>query len=84
MKKITIILFLILCTLNSYSQNLEYRSVYYYFDIVGKLELEELKKEGIINDSLKRFSFEYLFLSIFSFQYSNFVFDKYEILSALV
>ncbi|MBP6549799.1 MAG: hypothetical protein KA208_00495 [Flavobacterium sp.] len=53
MKKITIILFLILCTLNSYSQNLEYRSVYYYFDIVGKLELEELKKEGIINDSLK-------------------------------
>jgi hypothetical protein len=48
-----ILLFTTLFSINSYSQNLEYRSVDYYFDIVEKNEIEELKKEGLINDSLK-------------------------------
>ena len=51
-QKITLLL-LIFISLKSYSQNLEYRSVDYYFDIVEKSEIEELKKEGLINDSLK-------------------------------
>lgn len=53
MKKIISLLFLMLLSHLSYSQNLEYRSVDYYFDLVDKLELEKLKKEGMINDSLK-------------------------------
>lgn len=53
MKKIITLIFLILQSYLSNSQNLEYRSVDYYFDIVKKLELEKLKKEGIINDSLE-------------------------------
>lgn len=53
MKHQILLLFLIFLSSKSFSQNLEYRSVDYYFDIVEKLELEQLKKEGIINDSLK-------------------------------
>jgi len=52
MKQIILLIFTFI-TLNLYSQNLEYRSVEYYFDIVEKLETEELIKAGIINDSLK-------------------------------
>ena len=44
---------IILLSFKLHSQNLEYRSVDYYFDMVEKLEVEQLKKEGIINDSLK-------------------------------
>jgi hypothetical protein len=33
-----ILLFIILFSINSYSQNLEYRSIDYYFDIVEKNE----------------------------------------------
>ena len=43
-----ILLFTIFFSFNSYSQNLEYRSVDYYFDIVEKNEIEELKKEKIV------------------------------------
>ena len=53
MKHQILLLFLIFLSSKSFSQNLEYRSVDYYFDIVEKLELEQLKKEGIINDSQK-------------------------------
>ena len=53
MRRIIISIFLMFITLNLHSQELKYRSVDYYFDIVEKLELEQLKKEGIINDSLK-------------------------------
>lgn len=49
MKQHIIFLFLLFIPLNSYSQHLEYRSVEYYFDIVKKSEIEELKKEGLLN-----------------------------------
>ena len=55
MKQIIALLFLTFLSTNSFSQNLEYRSVDYYFDIVEKLELDQLKKEGIIDDNLKIF-----------------------------
>ncbi|REG99781.1 hypothetical protein [Flavobacterium aquicola] len=53
MKQTITIFFLAFLSSNSFSQNLEYRSVDYYFDIVEKLELDELKKEGILDDNLK-------------------------------
>jgi hypothetical protein len=53
MKQIITLLFLTFSSTNSFSQNLEYRSVDYYFDIVEKLELDQLKKEGLIDDNLK-------------------------------
>lgn len=53
MKQIITLLLLTFSSSNSFSQNLEYRSVDYYFDIVEKLELDQLKKEGIIDDNLK-------------------------------
>lgn len=53
MKRIITFIFLIFIAQNLFSQELEYRSVEYYFDIVKKLETEKLKKSGILNDSLK-------------------------------
>ena len=44
---------MVFLTTKIYSQTLEYRSVDYYFEIVEKLEVEELKKTGLIDDSLK-------------------------------
>ena len=52
-RKITILLFLTFLTIKLYSQELEYRSVEFYFEIVKKLEIEELKKVGLIDDNLK-------------------------------
>jgi hypothetical protein len=48
----TLLLILTLLTTKVFSQNLEYRSVDYYFDMVAKLEIDEMKKEGLIDDSL--------------------------------
>ena len=53
MKRIITFIFLIFIAQNLFSQELEYRSVEYYFNIVKKSETEELKKSGILNDSLK-------------------------------
>ena len=53
MRRIITFIFLIFTTLNLFSQELKYRGVEYYFDIVKKSEFEELKKVGILNDSLK-------------------------------
>jgi hypothetical protein len=53
MKSIFLIIILHFFSIKLFSQNLEYRSVNYYFDIVDKLEIEELKKSGLINDSLE-------------------------------
>ncbi|TDO77534.1 hypothetical protein EV143_104300 [Flavobacterium chryseum] len=50
-----IIMFLILSyflPINLYPQKLEYRNVDYYFDMVEKLEIDKLKKEGIIDKNL--------------------------------
>lgn len=37
---------------NLYSQELDYRDIEYYFEIQDSLEIIELKKEGLIDDSL--------------------------------
>lgn len=58
MKKLKTIVFLLILFSaflheNLYSQELEYRGVEYYFEIQDSLELIELKKEGMIEDSLR-------------------------------
>ena len=53
MKSIILAVILSFFSFYSQSQNLEYRSVDYYFDIVEKAESEQLKKEGIINDKFE-------------------------------
>ncbi|HBK72391.1 MAG TPA: hypothetical protein DDZ39_12185 [Flavobacteriaceae bacterium] len=46
------ILFLIGCGNKIQTQNLEKRSVEYYFEEIGKMEIQELLKKGILKDSL--------------------------------
>ena len=46
------ILFLIGCGNKTQTQNLENRSVEYYFEEVGKMEIQELIRKGILKDSL--------------------------------
>lgn len=53
MRRIIISIFSMFIMLNLHSQELKYRSVEYYIDIVKRTENEELKKEGILNDSIK-------------------------------
>ncbi len=53
MRGIIIFIFLTFITQNLFSQELEYRSIEYYFNIVKRAETEELKKSGVLNDSLK-------------------------------
>ena len=50
MKKHLTLLLLLFIPLNSYSQNLEYRSVDYYFDIVKKSEIIS-KPKYILKDN---------------------------------
>ncbi len=52
MNKIITLFFLTILTTQIYSQELVYRSVEYYFEIVEKLEIDELKKAGLIDDNL--------------------------------
>src|SRR5215203_5515739 len=52
MKTSLLLLFLTFLSIKAFSQNLEYRSVDYYLNMVARLEIDEMKKEGLIDDSL--------------------------------
>ena len=52
MKTSFLLLIFTLLSIKAFSQDLEYRSVDYYFDMVAKREIDEMRKEGLLDDSL--------------------------------
>lgn len=53
MIRIALVLLSVLTSINFYSQNLKYRDVDYYFEILNKIELKNLKDKGLLDQNLK-------------------------------